>query len=269
MPANGYWQDLITLDFAGIDSEATVALLPVAAVEAHGPHLPLGTDAIINAGIVARALEHLRDGPRLLVLPAQDLGHSLEHTAFPGTLTLSAELVLGLWTDIGRSIARAGVRKLILFNSHGGQRALVDLAAVRLRSELGMLTVRANSFAFGTPDGLFPPQELTQGLHAGEVETSLLLALRPDLVRIDRLADFRGLPEQAARDYALLGVERPVGFGWMSQDLHPAGVCGNAARADAQRGEKLLGYLADRLATLVREVADMPLDRLCKSHAML
>jgi creatinine amidohydrolase len=267
MQANGRWQDLNTLDFEGIDPEGTVALLPVAAVEAHGPHLPLGTDAIINAGIVARALEHLRDGPRLLVLPAQTVGHSLEHTDYPGTLSASAETLLALWTEIGRSIACAGVRKLVLFNSHGGQQTLVDLAAVRLRAEFGILVVRASTFALGTPPGLFPPQELTQGLHGGEVETSLLMALRPDLVRIDRIQDFKGLPEQAAGDHVLLGVEHPVGIGWMSQDLHPAGVCGNAARADPQRGEQLLDYLADRLAILVREVVAMPLDRLRLTHA--
>lgn len=262
MPSSGNWQDLTTEDFEGIDPEPTVALLPVAAVEGHGPHLPLATDAIINAGVVARALEHLREGPRLLVLPAQTVGHSLEHTAYAGTLSAAAETLLALWTEIGRGVARAGVRKLILFNSHGGQKALVDLAALRLRAELGMLVVRANSFALGMPAGLFPPEELIHGLHGGEVETSLLLHLRPDLVRVDKLQDFQGLPERAARDHALLGVEHPVGFGWMSQDLHPAGVCGNAARADSSRGEQLLDYLAARLALLVREVADVPLDRL-------
>jgi creatinine amidohydrolase len=261
------WQDLSTEDFDGIDPEGTIALLPVAAVEAHGPHLPLGTDAIINAGIVARALGHLRDGPKLLVLPALSVGHSLEHTAFRGTLTASAETLLALWTDVGRSVVRAGIRKLIVLNSHGGQRALVDLAAVRLRAELDMLVVRANYFDFGMPAGLFPPEELAHGIHGGEVETSLLLCLRPELVRIDRLDDFRGLPERAARDQTVLGVERPVGFGWMGQDLHPAGVCGNAARADPQRGEQLLDYLAARLALLVGEVAAMPLDWLCKPPA--
>ena len=262
MSAGGNWQDLTTRDFEAIDPEGTVALLPVAAVEAHGPHLPLGTDAIINAAIVSRALEHLQDGTRLLVLPAQTVGHSLEHTAYPGTLSATAETLLALWTEIGRGVARAGVRKLILFNSHGGQKALVDLAALRLRAELGMLVVRANTFALGTPAGLFPAEELTYGLHGGEVETSLLLHLRPDLVRIDQLQDFQGLPEQAGRDLSLLGVEHPVGFGWMSQDLHAAGVCGNAARADPRRGEQLLDHLAGQLVLLVREVAAMPLDRL-------
>jgi creatinine amidohydrolase len=262
MSQGGHWQNLTTRDFHGIDAEGTVALLPVAAVESHGPHLPVGTDAIINAAIVARALEHLQDGPRLLVLPAQSVGHSLEHTAYAGTLSVTAETLLALWTEIGRGVARSGVRKLILFNSHGGQKALVDLAALRLRAELGMLVVRASTFALGTPAGLFPPEELTYGLHGGEVETSLLLHLRPDLVRVDQLQDFRGLPEQAARDLSMLGVEHPVGVGWMSQDLHAAGVCGNAARADPQRGEQLLDYLAGQLVLLVREVAAMRLDRL-------
>lgn len=257
---SGYWQDLTTRDFAEIDPESVVALLPVAAIEQHGPHLPLATDALINEGIVRGTLSRLPKSPTLLVLPPVNVGHSLEHTDFPGTLSVSLEALLGTWVDIGRSVARAGIRKLVFLNTHGGQRGPVDIAALRLRAECGMLAVRANYFAFGAPSGLFDERELRHGLHGGDAETSLLLHLRPDLVRVDALDAFVGLPEQLASRGTLLGPEKPVGFGWMSQDLHPAGVCGNAAAADADKGEEYLEFIVDALLRLIVEVGETALD---------
>jgi creatinine amidohydrolase len=256
---SGYWQDLTTVDFGRIDAEATVVLLPVAAVEQHGPHLPLATDAIINEGLVRATLERAPAGVTLLVLPAQNVGLSPEHSSFAGTLSIRDTTVLDAWTDIGRSVARTGVRKLIVLNTHGGQKTLVDLVAMRLRSELGMLVVRATYFAFGAPPGLFDPAEVLHDIHGGEVETSLLLHLKPDLVRTAALTDFRGLPHELGVRNKLLGAEKPVGLGWRAEDLNPAGACGNAARADGRRGAQHLSYLADRLAALVAEVAATPL----------
>ena len=256
---SGHWQDLTTSDFGRVDPERTVALLPVAAIEQHGPHLPLATDALINDAIVRAALERLPAGVNLLVLPAQNVGLSPEHTSFAGTLAIRDTTLLEAWTDIGRSVARTGARKLIVFNTHGGQKTLVDLVAVRLRSELGMLVVRTTYFAFGALPGLFDPAELVHDIHGGEVETSLLLHIRPDLVRTAALADFAGLPQELAARHKLLGAEKPVGIGWRAEDLNVAGACGNAARADGRRGAQHLSYLADRLAALVGEVASTPL----------
>jgi creatinine amidohydrolase len=256
---SGYWQDLTTTDFKLVDPERVIALLPVAAIEQHGPHLPLATDALINDGIVRAALERLPPRPVCLVLPALSVGASLEHQSFEGTLTVAADVVSAVWLDVGRSVARAGIRKLILFNTHGGQKALLDAVALRLRAELSMLVVRATYFSFGAPPGLFDAQEVVHDIHGGEVETSLLLHLHPKLVRRASLADFKGLPQELAAKHSLLGVEKPVGIGWLSEDLHPSGVCGNAARADAERGAKHLDYLANRLVTLIGEVGATPL----------
>lgn len=261
MIATGYWQDLATSDLAGLDPERTVAVLPVSAIEQHGPHLPLATDAIIADGLVRAAMERMPQG--VLVLPAMPIGHSLEHVDFAGTLTIGAESLLATWLDLGRSIARTGLRKLVLLNTHGGNIPLVTLAALRLRQELGMLVVRANYFSFGSPPGLFAEEELRHGIHGGEMETSLMLHLKPELVRRAAVADFRALTHEMAARNGLLGPEKPIGFGWMSQDLNEHGVCGNAARADAQRGEILLSYLADKLATLLAECQSMPLATLC------
>lgn len=259
---SGYWEDRVSSDFPVADAERTVALLPVSAVEQHGPHLPLSTDAVINAGVVARLLEHHSSSGCLLVLPAQSVGDSLEHTAFPGTLSVDSRTVLDLWMDLGRSVNRAGVRKLVVFNSHGGNTPLVDLAAAKLRAEHAMLVARVSTFRLGAPDGLFGTDELAHGLHGGEVETSLMLHLRPDLVRREALVDFAGLPARWAGEDRTLGVERPAGIGWMAQDLNPAGVCGNAAAADAERGRQCLAHLAQRLQHIVDELMATPLSTL-------
>jgi creatinine amidohydrolase len=256
---SGRWQDLTTTDFARTDPLRTIALLPVAAIEQHGPHLPLATDALINEGVVAEALRRLPASASVLVLPALNIGDSLEHSAFPGTLDAELEVVLGLWLAVGRAVVRAGVRKLVIFNSHGGQRAHVDLAALRLRVAHGMLVVRAHSFSFGVPPGLFEADELAHGLHGGAVETSLLLHLRPDLVRREALADFPSMGAALARRRGWLGAEKPVGIGWMTQDLNPHGACGNAAAASANHGRQVLEHMADRLVQLLGEVAEAPL----------
>jgi creatinine amidohydrolase len=257
-----YWQDLRTTDFAQLDAERTVAVLPVSATEQHGPHLPLSTDAVINEGVLSAALARLPKEATVLVLPAMTMGDSLEHTAFAGTLSIDMDALLGVWLSIGRSVARAGVRKLVIFNSHGGQRAHVDLAALRLRVEQRMMVIRAHSFSLGMPQGLFDAEELAHGFHGGAVETSLMLHLRPDLVRREAFADFHSLGHALAAGGGVLGVEKPVGLAWMTQDLHPSGVCGNVTKASAEKGAAVLDFMASRLAALLGEVARLPLDTL-------
>jgi creatinine amidohydrolase len=255
---SGYWQDRTTADFRRLSPEATVALLPVAAVEQHGPHLPLATDAVINDGLIRAALPLVPANVTLLVLPALTVGLSPEHTSFAGTLTIADATLADVWTDVGRSVARAGVRKLVILNTHGGQKALVELVAMRLRVELDMLVARATYFSFGSPPGLFDAAESAHDIHGGEVETSLMLHLEPELVRRSEIADFRGLPHELAARNRVLGVEKPVGIGWRAEDLHASGACGNAARGDAAKGAKHLAHLAERLATLVAELAATP-----------
>ncbi|MEF7616561.1 creatininase family protein [Aquincola sp. MAHUQ-54] len=256
---SGRWQDLATTDFGTLDPLRTIALLPVSATEQHGPHLPLSTDAVINRGFVDALLADPPASARVLVLPAIEVGDSLEHTAFAGTLGGDLQSLLGLWLSIGRSVARAGVRKLVLFNSHGGQRGLVDQVALRLRVDCAMTVVRAHSYGLGMPPGLFDVDELAHGLHGGAVETSLMLHLRPDLVRLDRLADFPSAGRAMAARGGVLGIEKPIGLGWMAQDLHPAGVCGNAADGSAVKGEALLRHGTARLKAMLEELAALPL----------
>jgi creatinine amidohydrolase len=255
-----YWQSLTTADIESLDPERTVVVLPVAATEQHGPHLPLGTDALINRGIVAATLAARADNePALVILPALEIGSSDEHRDFAGTLSIPAERLLAVWIDIGLAVARAGLRKLVILNTHGGQRGLVDIAALRLRVDCGLLTVRCSYFAFGAPDGLFDAAEWAHGIHGGEVETSLMLHLHPELVRQDRLENFAGLGQRLAASERWLGVEKPVGIGWKAQDLNPQGVVGNAAAADPVRGAAYLAHIVTGLNELLREVAMAPI----------
>jgi creatinine amidohydrolase len=255
----GFWQDLATTDFGELCQERTVAVLPVAAIEQHGPHLPLATDAVINKGIVRRALELLPAGSPVLVLPMQAVGKSDEHLDYPGTLTLSAETLLRAWTEIGTSVRRAGPRKLVLLNSHGGQIAPIQIVARELRIRHAMLAVAASWFAFGVPDGLVDAQELRHGIHGGTIETSMLLALRPDLVRMERARDFRPTTVELERGYPRLLSLGPAGRGWQTQDLHPAGACGDARRATAEIGRACIEHAARALAELLGEVSRFPL----------
>ncbi len=259
---SGHWGDLCSTDFAALDVYTTVAVLPVAATEQHGPHLPLATDALINDAVLRAALARLPASASILVLPPLAVGDSLEHSAYAGTLSIDSDALMAAWLAVGRSVARAGVRKLVIFNSHGGQKAHVDLVALRLRVECRMLVVRAHSFALGVPPGLFDVDELAHGLHGGAVETSLMLHLRPDLVRLSALKAFPSLGQRLAARGGLLGAEKPIGFGWMTQDLNPEGACGDATQASAERGAALLDHLAARLASLLQEVAALPLDTL-------
>jgi creatinine amidohydrolase len=256
---------MTTEEFRGLDESRVIAILPVAAIEQHGPHLPVEVDARINAGVLGRALEIMPDDLPVTVLPAMPVGKSNEHTAFPGTLSLSAETLIRLWTEIGESVARAGVRKLMIFNSHGGQPQVADIVARDLRVRHRMLVVTAATYALGRPAGMFPEQELKHGIHGGTVETSLMLHLRPDLVRMDKAEDFVPLSAKMEAEYQILAPEGQVGFGWQTQDLHPAGACGNAAAADKERGGALLEHYAKRLILLLREIERFPLSTLASN----
>lgn len=256
-----YWQDMPSSAFGSLPDE-TVAVLPIGAVEQHGPHLPLSVDSCINQSLLERALAEAPADLPVTALPLQAIGKSNEHLAFPGTLSLSTETLIGLLMDIGDSIARAGVRRLILLNSHGGQPQILDVVARELRIRHSMLVVNAAWYSMGMPKGLFSEEECRHGIHGGEIETSLMLHLRPDLVDMSKAEDFRSLGAEMEEEFRLLTPEGKFGFGWQAQDLNPSGACGNAAAADAERGRQIADHAVIRFHELVREVARFPLDRL-------
>ena len=256
------WKDMTTVEFASLDLDRVIAVLPVGSIEQHGPHLPVGVDSAINEAILARTLELIPAALPVTVLPMTYVGKSDEHLAFPGTLTLSAETLLRVWTEIGESVARAGIKKLVIFNSHGGQPQLVDIVARDLRVRHRMLVVAASTYRLGRPPGLFPDAELKHGIHGGSVETSIMLHVRPDLVHMDEAKNFESLSQRMEADFRFLTPEGAIGFGWQTQDLNPDGACGNALDADAERGRLVVDHAAHNFAALLAEVDRFPLTNL-------
>lgn len=262
MPRTHYWTDLTWPEFHALDMERMVAVLPVAAIEQHGPHLPVGVDTFIMQGYLDLVIERLPAHAPVLFLPIQTIGKSDEHVSFPGTLTLSAETATRAWIEIGESVRRAGCRKIILLNSHGGNVAVMDHVARDLRRRRGMLAVTCSWGRFGYPDDLFEPEERTHGIHGGDIETSLMLAFRPETVRVDEIRDFPPASIEMEEDFTWLRAHHPIGFGWMSQDLSVTGAMGNALDASAEKGEASADYGATAFLELLRDVEAFDLSRL-------
>ncbi len=268
-----FWADWSTRDFAQAQKSGalaqTIAVLPVSATEQHGPHLPLKVDSALVDGVIAAALPHVPADVPALFLPTQTVGLSPEHTAFPGTLTLKAETTIRLWTDIAESVAASGVKKLVLLNSHGGQVGVMDIVARDLRSRLGILVYSVNWFGLPLigPQGedvnaLFTAHEHRFGIHAGEIETSMMLALDPSHVRMGLAENFASASEDRARQFAILGNGKSAKLGWQMQDYNPAGAVGNAQAATAEKGAAVLDAAGRALAALLAEVHRLPMTTL-------
>jgi creatinine amidohydrolase len=249
-------------DFSAADPSRWIAVLPLAATEQHGPHLPLGVDSFIADAYLARARDLIPADLPVTFLPVQRIGQSDEHVAFPGTLTLSAATVIRAWTEIGESVARAGVRKLVLITSHGGNVSAMEIVARDLRVRLGMLVVTVGWHRFGYPAGAFDAEERRHGIHGGDIETSLMLAGRRDTVRMDQAEAAIPTTVAMAQEFHWLGAFRPAGFGWMTQDLHASGTVGDASRATPEKGEAALAHGAQGFVELLREIDRFDLARL-------
>ena len=268
-----FWADLCTQDFAALISSGqaahTIAVLPLAATEQHGPHLPLSVDTVLVDGVVAAALAHLAPDLKVLFLPTQAVGLSPEHASFAGTLTLKTETILRLWTDIAESVAAAGIRKLLLFNSHGGQVSVMDLVARDLRARLGLLVYSVSWFNLPLLDAqghdvnaLFSAQEHRFGIHAGDIETSMMLALDPAHVDMAQAADFSSSAQHRAQQFEILGNGRSAKLGWQMQDYNAAGAVGNAGAASAEKGRAVVAAAGRSLAGLLAEIDRLPLSTL-------
>jgi creatinine amidohydrolase len=258
------WMEMTWADIAAAGEAVRrwIAVLPLAAVEQHGPHLPLGADAYIAEAYLARARKILPEALPVTFLPVQRVGVSAEHLGYPGTLTLSAATAIKAWTEIGESLARAGLRKLLLVTSHGGNVAAMELVARDLRTRLGMLAVTVGWHRFGYPEGTFSGEERRHGIHGGDIETSLMLAAMPDAVRTEKAAQATPATVAMAREFKWLGAYRPAGFAWMTQDLNATGAVGDATQASAAKGEAALAHGAQTFVELVREMDRFDLTRL-------
>jgi creatinine amidohydrolase len=262
MPLKRDWVEMTSEDFADADPASWIAVLPVAATEQHGPHLPVGTDVFIAQAYLTRAQQSLPDALTVTFLPLQAIGTSHEHRAFAGTVTLDPATLMRVLAETAESVHRAGIRKLVIANSHGGNVAAIDMAVLDLRARLRMFAVTCSFPRLGYPDGLFAPAEIAHGIHGGDIETSIMLAARPDLVRAGAAKNFVPATLAMEREFTWLRAGEPVGFGWMSQDLNPSGAMGDATRATAAKGEAALAFGAKAFVELLGEIARFDLARL-------
>ena len=269
-----YWADLKSPDFARLDLTRSIAVLPVAAIEQHGPHLPLSVDTDLVNGVIAAALPHLPEALPVLFLPTQSVGLSPEHARFAGTLTLKAETVIHLWTELAESVARTGVKKLVLLNSHGGQVGVMDVVARDLRARLNMLVYSVNWFNLPLIDEqgssvseLFSAHEHRFGIHAGDMETSMMLALKPERVDMTQAQNFHSTSQDRSEKFTILGDGRSAKLGWQMQDYNPQGAVGNASAASAEKGRALLGAAGRSMAQLLTEIDQLPADTLTNQTA--
>lgn len=274
MPSSSrFWADLSTLEFATrLTSGAaahTVAVLPVAATEQHGPHLPLSVDTVLVDGVVKAALPHLAPELDVLFLPTQTVGFSPEHARFPGTLTLKSDTLVRLWTEMGECVAAAGVKKLVLFNAHGGQVSVMDIVARDLRARLDLLVYSVSWFNLplvdaqgGNVNELFSAEEHRFGIHAGDIETSMMLALAPAQVDMGQARHFHSTSQDRATQFDILGNGKSAKLGWQTQDYNPAGAVGNAAAATADKGRVVVEAAGRSLARLLAQVHALPLSTL-------
>ncbi len=257
-----FWAEMTWPSFRRLDMNEVIAVLPVAAIEQHGPHLPVGVDVAINEGYVRKAAEAVPEDIPVLFLPLQPVGVSTEHGEYPGTLSLTVESAIRAWTEIGESVARAGCRKLVVMNSHGGNGAAIEAVTQALRARWGMLAVNASWRRLGYPENLFSPRETAHGVHGGDAETSLMLAFRPLAVQMEHVRDFQSSSELIERDFKLLRTKPPVGFAWMASDLNSDGAVGEADKASAAKGEAAIDHGVERFVALLRDVQAFDLSRL-------
>ena len=252
----GHWADLTALEFVALDRERAVAILPIGAIEQHGPHLAMSVDRDLTKAVLTRAMNLIDPALTVLALPAQAIGKSTEHQAWPGTLSLSAETLLRVLQDIAASVQRAGIPRLLILNGHGGNRALLDLACRDLRADMGLITAHVAWDDLADAEPVVGVAEAQDGLHAGDVETSAMLAAYPNKVRKDRTEDFGSAHLKWRQAHPDLGLGaaalRP---GWLMCDLNPKGAVGNAAAATADKGDKLLTSAARNLSRLVADFA--------------
>lgn len=250
------WAEYRTTEFENLDPQKVIAVLPTAAIEQHGPHLPVGVDTFINEGMletVESLLPELAPDVDIRILPVQSIGKSNEHLHAPGTLTLPAELALAIWVEIGLSVARAGVRKMIITNSHGGNLDIISILARELRVRANMLCVKSQWGNWGVPDELYKPDELKFGIHGGDVETSLMLHFHEHLVDMSKAQNFRSTAEKLQGGFAIPPTGMPS-YGWIASDLNSEGTVGDASIATAEKGRLTAEHYARGFIGLLKDV---------------
>ena len=261
------WTTIHWPDIAKADAARWIAVLPLAATEQHGPHLPLRTDVLIAEAYLRRVRELLPENIPATFLPIEEIGISTEHTDYPGTLTLPADAALKKWMALGEDAARAGLKKLVIVTSHGGNSAAMSIVAQDLRAQYGLLAVTTAWSRFGAPEGIFSAEELRHGIHGGAVETSIMMARYPHEVRKEAIANFEPSSIAMEKKYRWLSTHRPAPLAWQAQDLHSSGAAGDATQASAEKGELLLDHGARAFCELLADVDNFDVMKLANGPA--
>lgn len=244
---------------AASDTADWIAVLPLGATEQHGPHLPKETDTLIAEGLVDRLSKQLPAEAKVTFLPVERVGYSPEHLDYEESESLAFDVAVRRWVETGERLSRLGIRKLLLLNAHGGNSPLVTITASELRQR-DMLCVATSWLRFGRPEGLIDdPNGLD--IHGGAVETSVMLALYPELVDMKKAADFSSDQEKFLKENKYLSAYGKHAFGWKIQDLNPVGAVGNATSASAEIGEKLIEHAIAGLLALLGEIERFDLNR--------
>lgn len=233
--------------------ENTVIIQPIGAIEQHGHHLPIAVDSAISLGVLGKALAQLDDTIPAYALPCLYYGKSNEHAGFPGTITLSAETLLSVIKEMAASIYSSGFRKLVLMNSHGGQPQIMEIAARDLHQEHPDFKVFP-FFTWHVPNitgELISKQELEHGIHAGDAETSIMLSLLPEQVKMDLAV--KEYPQNLPQD-SLLSMEGKLPFAWLTKEVSTTGVMGDATVATSEKGDRILASLADGWVAVIKDV---------------
>lgn len=243
--------DLPTTEFGRL-ADDTVFVLPLGAIEQHGPHLPVSTDYTVADMTADAAVEAAAAaGVPALLLPTLAFTKSDEHSRFPGSIWLDWDTMMRTLIDIGRSLAATPVSRLVFINGHGGNSAIAQVACRELRKQFGLRTFLTGPYS-GMDFSLSPASERGMSVHAMYLETSLMLHLRPDLVRMEHAAAC--VPE-ALLDFEHIGFNRKASFGWLADDLSDTGVIGDPTAATAEVGAGLFESAVAHLAAVIGEAS--------------
>lgn len=240
--------------------EGAIAILPLGATEQHGPHLPVETDSIIARYLAEQVVGRLQNEIDILLLPTQTIGYSPEHLDFSGTKSLAYGDAIDQWISIGQTMSERGIRKFLMLNAHGGNSPLLTIVAQELRVRFDMLAVATSWTRFIKNVPNISASEQALGIHGGQTETSVMLALEPKLVRIEKAEDFSSLQDKLASEYQHLRAYGPHAFGWKMADLNPVGVVGNAGAATVEMGEILLETAIEGLVELLHDIDRFDID---------
>ena len=224
------------------EMERSTIIWPFGAIEQHGPHLPLATDSIFVDEIVNEVLKLIPDKMPIMKIPTQSVGFSPEHLGFEGTLSLSSNIVTSIILEVGKQLSDMGFKRLILLNAHGGQISLLNTSARELRKIAPKINVFP-CFIWSGIKGLsdiLPKSEIENGLHASLAETSLMMAIKPELVGSER--PFEVVSENIPEGWSLEGASPTA---WMTSDLSKSGVIGDSRGANKELGLELKNLLVN------------------------